>query len=78
MDFNMYLLMMYYFAGILHGVAGLLIVGWALSHWMPGLFRAFGPTGVFPVVLAPGFIVMGSLLVGLRRGREKFNGEIQT
>ena len=67
-----------YLAGILHGVSGLLIVGWTLSHWMTSLSGAFGPTGILPVVLAPGFIVMGGLLAGIRRGVGKQDGERQT
>jgi hypothetical protein len=34
---------------------------------MPKKFGAFGSTGIFSVVLAPGFIVMGALLAGLRK-----------
>jgi hypothetical protein len=60
-----------YIAGFLHGVAALLIAGWTLGHWMPIKFGAFGATGIFSVVLAPGFIVMGGLLSGLRVNRLK-------
>ena len=64
-----------YLAGFLHGVSALLIAGWALSHWMTGLSGAFGPTGIFSVVLAPGFIVMAGLLATRRRGVGKLDSE---
>jgi hypothetical protein len=60
-----------YLAGVLHGIAGLLIVGWTLSHWMRKKFGAFGSTGIFSAVLAPGFMVMRALLAGLRANRLK-------
>jgi hypothetical protein len=64
-----------YLAGILHGVAGVLIVGWTLSHWMTGLSGVFGPTGILSIALAPGFIVTGGLLAGVRREVGKPGGE---
>jgi hypothetical protein len=67
-----------YLAGFLHGVSALLIAGWALSHWMTGLSGAFGPTGIFSVALTPGFIVMGGLLAGRRRGVGNPDSERQT
>jgi hypothetical protein len=57
----------FYLAGVLHGVAGMLLVGWACGHWPRAQPQAFGPTGVLPVALVPGLIVFGAVLVALRR-----------
>jgi hypothetical protein len=63
-----------YVARILHGVAGILIIGWTLSHWMTGLSGAFGPTGILSVMFVPGLIVKGGLLAGVRRQEQKIRG----
>ena len=66
-----------YFGGILHGIAGMLIAGWTLSHWMTSLSGAFGPTGILSVSFVPGLIVMGCLLAGVRRREEKPTSETE-
>jgi hypothetical protein len=52
----------YYLAGLLHGVAVLLLLGWALARRPGAPPGAFGPRGALPVALVPGLVVFGVVL----------------
>jgi hypothetical protein len=52
----------FYLAGVLHGVAVLLLLGWALARRLGTLSWALGPLGILPVALVPGLVVFGVVL----------------